>query len=145
MISGKTVTSMVLSGDLKMMQSITDLKNFLDNSIMLEWWDNLPEDQLEERRAEALAWIWKEYHDEDIPKGMKAQQYVWETLVPGYLTEVLGQDPYDYGFETPLHKISFEVEGVEALEKTVVAQGTSGRVYLPARWIGHRVKIILLE
>lgn len=123
------------------MESITDLKNFLDNSAMLEWWED------EESREDAHAWIWKEFHEEDIPEGMTEEQYIWETLVPGYITEVLKHDPCDYGFEPPLSKIyfDFEIEGVEALEKTVVAQGTSGRVYLPARWIGHRVKIILLN
>ena len=31
------------------------------------------------------------------------------------------------------------------LEKEVAKSGTSGRVYLPAEWVGKRVKIVLLD
>lgn len=40
---------------------------------------------------------------------------------------------------------SFEIKGFEILEKTVKAQGTSGRVYVPPDWIGHQVAIIRLD
>lgn len=40
---------------------------------------------------------------------------------------------------------SFEIKGFEILEKTVKAQGTSGRVYVPPDWIGHRVAIVRLD
>lgn len=42
-------------------------------------------------------------------------------------------------------KMKIEVEGYEALEKTVKESGNSGRVYAPKEWIGKRVKLILLE
>jgi len=42
-------------------------------------------------------------------------------------------------------KMKIEVEGYEALEKTVTASGNSGRVYAPHEWIGKKVKLILLE
>ena len=35
--------------------------------------------------------------------------------------------------------------GYEMLEKLVRKSGSSGRVYVPAEWVGKRVKIILLE
>lgn len=40
---------------------------------------------------------------------------------------------------------SFEIKGFEILEKTAKAQGTSGRVYVPPDWIGHRVAIVRLD
>lgn len=39
-----------------------------------------------------------------------------------------------------------EIENAkETIEKTVKAHGNSGRVYVPASWIGKRVQIVLLE
>lgn len=38
-----------------------------------------------------------------------------------------------------------EVEGYEAIEKTVKLGGNSGRVYVPFDWQGCRVKIIRLD
>lgn len=38
----------------------------------------------------------------------------------------------------------FEVYGEEMVEKTVTKSGKSGRVYLPAEWLGKRVKVIRL-
>jgi putative transposon-encoded protein len=35
--------------------------------------------------------------------------------------------------------------GFEMLEKQVNQSGNSGRVYVPAEWIGKKVKVILLE
>lgn len=39
----------------------------------------------------------------------------------------------------------YEVDGYEAIEKTVAESGNSGRVYAPKEWIGKKVKLILLE
>jgi putative transposon-encoded protein len=38
-----------------------------------------------------------------------------------------------------------KILGFEMLEKQVNKSGNSGRVYVPAEWIGKRVKIILIE
>jgi hypothetical protein len=37
------------------------------------------------------------------------------------------------------------VYGSEVLEKEVKESGTSGRVYLPRGWRGHRVKIVRID
>lgn len=39
-------------------------------------------------------------------------------------------------------RVRFEVYGQEMMEKRVRASGNSGRVYLPANWVGRQVKII---
>ena len=41
--------------------------------------------------------------------------------------------------------MKIEVEGFEAIEKTVMTGGNSGRVYLPINWLNCRVKIIRLD
>lgn len=41
--------------------------------------------------------------------------------------------------------MEFKVEGREATEKIVKEGGSSGRIYLPKKWIGRKVVIILLE
>ena len=41
--------------------------------------------------------------------------------------------------------MSIHLVGYEVLEKSVKTSGNSGRVYLPASWIGKRVKIIRIE
>ncbi|PKL69604.1 MAG: hypothetical protein CVV30_08615 [Methanomicrobiales archaeon HGW-Methanomicrobiales-1] len=38
-----------------------------------------------------------------------------------------------------------EVSGYEIIEKMVRPSGNSGRVYVPANWIGKKVKIVLLD
>ena len=38
--------------------------------------------------------------------------------------------------------VSIQLEGFEMLEKGVKSSGNSGRVYLPASWIGSKVKIV---
>jgi len=40
---------------------------------------------------------------------------------------------------------TFTIQGHEAIEKIVKAQGTSGRVYVPVDWVGKRVMIIRLD
>lgn len=44
-----------------------------------------------------------------------------------------------------MEKMRIEVEGYEAIEKTVKPAGNSGRIYVPKDWEGKRVKIVLLE
>lgn len=41
--------------------------------------------------------------------------------------------------------MSINIEGYEVLEKEVKSSGNSGRVYLPASWIGTKVKIVRIE
>lgn len=38
-----------------------------------------------------------------------------------------------------------EILGEEMVEKRVRASANSGRVYLPPKWIGHKVKIIRID
>jgi putative transposon-encoded protein len=42
-------------------------------------------------------------------------------------------------------KIKFEVYGEEMVEKVVKLSGNSGRIYLPAEWLGCRAKIIRID
>ena len=39
-------------------------------------------------------------------------------------------------------KVKFEIYGEELIEKVVIANGSSGRVYLPPEWIGTKVKVV---
>ena len=39
----------------------------------------------------------------------------------------------------------FGVFGVEMIEKEVKPRGTTGRIYLPADWVGKLVKIIRID
>jgi hypothetical protein len=41
--------------------------------------------------------------------------------------------------------VRFEIFGKEMIEKRVNASGNSGRVYLPPEWVGHKVKITLID
>jgi len=42
-------------------------------------------------------------------------------------------------------KVKLEIYGEEVVEKVVKLSGNSGRLYLPAVWVGRRVKIIRLD
>jgi len=44
-----------------------------------------------------------------------------------------------------MKQTTIELRGYEMLEKKVNKSGDSGRVYVPLKWIGKKVKIILLE
>ena len=41
--------------------------------------------------------------------------------------------------------VKFQVYGEAMLDKEVGCNGSCGRVYLPGDWVGHRVKIILID
>jgi len=41
--------------------------------------------------------------------------------------------------------MKIELEGYSTTEKVVKTAGRSGRIYLPAEWVGKRVQVILLE
>jgi putative transposon-encoded protein len=40
---------------------------------------------------------------------------------------------------------SVKLEAFEVLEKTVQQSGSSGRIYLPTKWIGKKVRAVLIE
>jgi putative transposon-encoded protein len=41
--------------------------------------------------------------------------------------------------------VKFQVYGEAMLDKEVGCNGSCGRIYLPGDWVGHRVKIILID
>ena len=41
--------------------------------------------------------------------------------------------------------ISLRMEGFEVLEKVAESSGNSGRIYVPKKWIGKRVRVVLIE
>ncbi len=41
--------------------------------------------------------------------------------------------------------ISMRLEGFEVLEKVAESSGNSGRVYVPKKWIGKKVRVVLIE
>lgn len=44
-----------------------------------------------------------------------------------------------------MKQTDIKLKGYEMLEKTVNKSGDSGRVYVPFKWVGKRVKVILLQ
>jgi len=44
-----------------------------------------------------------------------------------------------------MKQTDIKLKGYEMLEKTVNKSGDSGRVYVPLKWVGKRVKVILLQ
>lgn len=48
-------------------------------------------------------------------------------------------------FIANMKETKIQLIGFEMLEKEVNKSGNSGRVYVPAEWIGKKVKIVLLE
>jgi len=41
--------------------------------------------------------------------------------------------------------IEMKMSGFEVVEKTAEPSGTSGRVYVPKKWIGKKVRAVLIE
>jgi len=41
--------------------------------------------------------------------------------------------------------IEMKMSGFEVIEKTAESSGTSGRIYVPKKWIGKKVRAVLLE
>ena len=41
--------------------------------------------------------------------------------------------------------IQLTMDGFEVIEKSVEKGGNSGRIYVPKKWIGKKVRIILIE
>ena len=41
--------------------------------------------------------------------------------------------------------ILMKFEGFEVLEKLVQSSGNSGRVYVPKKWIGKKVRVVRIE
>ena len=44
-----------------------------------------------------------------------------------------------------MKQTDIKLKGYEMLEKMVKKSGDSGRVYVPLKWVGKKIKIILLE
>lgn len=44
-----------------------------------------------------------------------------------------------------MEKQKFNIEGYEILTKTAMSANSSGRIYVPKRWVGRKVIIILTE
>ena len=40
--------------------------------------------------------------------------------------------------------VSVQLEGYEVIEKLVQSSGNSGRVYVPKKWIGKKVRVVLI-
>ena len=41
--------------------------------------------------------------------------------------------------------ISMQMEGFEVIEKVAEVGGNSGRIYVPKKWIGKKVRAVLIE
>ena len=41
--------------------------------------------------------------------------------------------------------ISMQMEGYEVIEKVAESSGNSGRIYVPKKWIGKKVRVVLLQ
>jgi len=41
--------------------------------------------------------------------------------------------------------ISMQMEGFEVIEKVAESSGNSGRIYVPKKWIGKKVRAVLIE
>jgi len=41
--------------------------------------------------------------------------------------------------------IEFKIDGIEMVKKTVKLAGDSGRIYLPVRYVGKSVVVVLLD
>jgi hypothetical protein len=54
----------------------------------------------------------------------------------------IGGQPMEAG---KFSKAKFGLFGVEMIEKEVKPKGNSGRVYLPANWVGKLVKIVRVD
>jgi len=84
----------------------------------------------------------------DLPKfylrNDGGDQYVppghWETAFSNYIRKII---PFLIDEENNPHEI--RVEGFESIEKVAKGQGNSSRVYLPAKWVGHRILCIRLD
>lgn len=41
--------------------------------------------------------------------------------------------------------ISLQMEGYEIIEKVAESSGNSGRIYVPKKWIGKKVRAVLIQ
>ncbi len=72
--------------------------------------------------------------DQYIPPGH------WEDAFSKYIRKII---PFLIDEENNPHEI--KVDGFESIEKIAKGQGNSSRVYLPAKWVGHRILCIRLD
>lgn len=65
------------------------------------------------------------------------------------IAESVEHPEYDYEIRIEPEDLAIprtiEIIGYEMIEKRAAACGNSGRVYVPADWIGHRVAVIRLD
>ena len=47
--------------------------------------------------------------------------------------------------ERLLSRVKFEIYGEEIIVKRVNPSGNSGRIYLPANWVGRQVKVVRID
>jgi len=41
--------------------------------------------------------------------------------------------------------VSMQMEGFEIVEKVAESSGNSGRIYVPKKWIGKKVRAVLIQ
>jgi len=41
--------------------------------------------------------------------------------------------------------ISMQMQGFEVIEKVAESSGNSGRIYVPKKWIGKKVRAVLIQ
>lgn len=41
--------------------------------------------------------------------------------------------------------VSMQMEGYEVIEKVAESSGNSGRIYVPKKWIGKKVRAVLMQ
>ena len=41
--------------------------------------------------------------------------------------------------------IAMQMDGFEVIEKVAEASGNSGRIYVPKKWIGKKVRAVLIQ
>jgi len=41
--------------------------------------------------------------------------------------------------------VSMQMKGFEIVEKVAESSGTSGRIYVPKKWIGKKVRAVLIQ
>ena len=99
-------------------------EEYLVHAEMGEDWIDLPKFYLQN----------KEDDEQYVPPGH------WENSFSKYIRNII---PFLIDEENKPHEI--KIEGFESIEKIAKGQGNSSRVYLPAKWVGHRILCVRLD
>lgn len=67
------------------------------------------------------------------------------TLMRETHDDLRAKDLHDTSLIPTQGKTKFRLTGLEAINKRVSPSGGCGRIYLPIRWLGKRVKVIRLD